>query len=403
MEHPHVRARTWARIDLDRLRANARAVGAQVGGVERILATVKADAYGHGAVEVARALVDEGVEWFGVATVAEGAELRDAGVVSRILVLSPTLSQQADAAVDAGLTLTVGSVECLEALDACAIRRGTKVWVHLPVDTGMGRDGVLPDDVSGIVERARKMEGIALEGISTHFPAADDLRRAFTLRQIRRMDHVLESVDPNRDLIRHMANSAGLLHFPDSVGDLVRPGLLLYGLFPAERNEGALSVSPVLNFYSRVVHVKTLPEKHPVSYGRTWYTSRPTRIATVAVGYADGFYRSLSGGRGCVLVGGARCPVRGAVTMDMTMVEVPADVDVTVGDEVVLVGTQGAERITAWEMAARRGTIPWEVLTDIGPRVPRVYREGGKSRRARALLGTDRVRDPIVGGHGAED
>lgn len=379
-------SRAWLEVDLDRLVQNTRTVGAHVGGRERILATVKADAYGHGVVFCARAFVEAGVGWLGVATVEEGIEIRRARLEVPTLVLSPIIVADALLAAAHGLSVTISSLVALEELAAQAT--GAELGVHVGVDTGMGREGALPAEALALIRRAQELPNVSLEGVFTHFPAADEGVRAFTLGQLDRFQRVLEEAGVAAGpVLRHAANSAAVLDFPESHLDLVRPGLLLYGLFPSAAVSRSIEVDPVLAFKSRVTHFKTIPAGHTVSYGRRFRAASATRVAVVAVGYADGYSRSLSCGRGEVLIAGRRLPVIGNVTMDQILVELPSDLAVEVGDEVTLLGRDGREQIDVIEMARWRNTIPWEVLTGIGPRVPRIYLAEDEMVGARTLLG----------------
>ncbi len=383
---PTTLARTWLEIDLDRLAANTAAVGRHVGGTERILATVKADAYGHGVVFCARAFVEAGVGWLGVATLEEGVEIRRAGLSAPILVLSPIGVEQVAAAAEHGLSITVSSVAYAE--EIARLTKTSPIGVHIGIDTGMGREGALPQEATALIHRAHSILTLRVEGVFTHFPSADEGERTFTLGQLERFEEILDAAGvAGEPLLRHAANSAGVLDFPESHLDLVRPGLLLYGLYPSGAVSRSVRVDPVLAFKSRVTHTKRIPVGHPVSYGRRYHAKRPTDIACVAVGYADGFSRRLSCERGEVLIDGRRHPVIGSVTMDQILVKLDSDSRVEVGDPVVLIGEQGTESIDVIEMAAKRDTIPWEVLTGIGPRVPRIYLREGVRVGARTLLG----------------
>ncbi|MAE69499.1 MAG: alanine racemase [Gemmatimonadetes bacterium] len=386
MTIPTTLARTWLEIDLDRLAANTAAVGRHVGGAERILATVKADAYGHGVVFCARAFVEAGVGWLGVATVEEGVEIRRAGLRAPVLVLSPIGVDEVAASAAHGLSITVSSVVYIEEIARVATQG--RIGVHIGIDTGMGREGALPEEASALIRRAYSIPELRVEGVFTHFPSADEGERAFTLGQLERFEAILNTAGvAGEPLLRHAANSAGVLDFPESHLDLVRPGLLLYGLYPSGAVSRTVRVDPVLAFKSRVTHIKRIPAGHPVSYGRRFHAERPTEIACVAVGYADGFSRRLSCERGEVLIDGRRHPVIGSVTMDQILVKLDGDSSVDVGDPVVLIGEDGAESIDVIEMAAIRETIPWDVLTGIGPRVPRIYLREGVRVGARTLLG----------------
>lgn len=382
--------RAWAEVDLDRLAANALNIARHVGGLERILATVKGDAYGHGAAEVSRRLHAIGVRRFGVATVEEGTELREAGVDGEILVLSPVLPEEVVAASAVDLSLTAGSLEFARAAHQVGEEMAfpCPLALHVGVDTGMGREGAMPADVSPIVARIRDSDHLRLAGLFTHFPSADDGRRAFTRRQIRQFSTLVERLGTEAAGVpRHAANSAAVLDYAESHLDFVRPGLLLYGIYPGPNVARAVEVSPVLSFWSRVIHLKSLPERHPVSYGRSFYTARDTRIASIGVGYGDGFFRAFSRGLGAVGVRGRRYEVCGNVTMDQVLIALGEEEAVEVGDPVLVLGEDAGLLLDADDLARALGTIPWEVLTAIGPRVPRVYVENGEPRRMRTLRG----------------
>lgn len=365
----------WGQVDLNAVRANARALVAAAAPAQ-LLAVVKADAYGHGAVPVARAALDAGATWLGVALVEEGVALREAGIDAPVLVLSEPAPDAADAVVAAHLTPVVYTELGIEALAkaVAAARPDTPLPVHLKVDTGMHRVGCAPEQVAALVEAVSTRPELTLEGLCTHFAVADEPDRSETNAQLGQFRALVEDLDRRglRPPIVHAANSAALLAFPDTRFDLVRVGIALYGVPPSTELADRVELTPVLSLRARVTHVKELPTGARVSYGLRYTLPRPGRVVTVPVGYADGVPRNLGTRGGEVLIGGHRYPIAGAVTMDQLMVDV-GDAPVEVGDEVVLLGTQGAETVTATEWAEHLGTIAYEIVSGIGPRVPRRY------------------------------
>ncbi len=367
---------TRAEIDLGALTRNHATLRAAAPGVD-VLAVVKADAYGHGAVPVSRALEAAGVRFLGVALVEEGLALREAGLQSDILVLGGAYEGGWELLLEHRMIPVVFRPEHLAALEAAARARGTTARAHLKVDTGMGRLGVLPADVPAFLEAARACRRVELQGLCSHFANADLADAALTGLQVSRFRTALGQMraagfEPRW---RHLSNSAGLLALPEARDgvemNLARPGLALYGLVPAPWLRPSRTLEPVLSWKTAVVHLKAVPAGTPVSYGSTWTAPRPSRIATLPVGYADGWSRLLSN-RGAVLVRGRRAPIVGRVCMDLCMVDVTDVPGAEVGDEVVLLGTQGAETQDAHQLAALQGTIAYDVLCAIGARVPRV-------------------------------
>jgi alanine racemase len=367
---------TRAEIDLGALTRNLQTLQTAAPGVD-VLAVVKADAYGHGAVPVSRALEAAGVRFLGVALVEEGLALRQAGLKSDILVLGGAYEGSWELMLEQGMIPVVFRPEHLSALDAASAARGTTARAHLKVDTGMGRLGVLPPDVPAFLEAARSCRRLSLEGLCSHFANADLADAALTEQQILRFRTALGQMraagfEPRW---RHLSNSAGLLALPEARDgmemNVARPGLALYGLQPAPWLRPPRVLEPVLSWKTSVVHLKTVPAGTPISYGSTWTAPRPSRIATLPVGYADGWSRLLSN-RGAVLVRARRAPIVGRVCMDLCMVDVTDLPGVEVGDEVVLIGRQGAEAQDAHQLAALESTIAYDVLCAIGARVPRV-------------------------------
>ncbi len=361
--------RTWAEVDLDALASNVRALSASVKPAA-LMAVVKADAYGHGAIEVSRAGLDAGATSLGVATIEEGIALRDAGVRVPMLILGELAAGDLPVALASEVDVTLGSVDSLDAWAAFVplVRTGR---VHLKVDTGMSRLGVLPEHVPHVLN-ALDLQGIPLYGCYTHLACADDPDPAFTREQLARFHRVLGEVRQRHPhVIVHAANSAATLAFPESHFDMVRVGLAVYGLYPGPHLRAQLRLRPAMTLKSRVVRVSRLDAGGTVSYGATYRTSAPTTIATIACGYGDGYPR-LTNHRSAVIIRGRRAPIVGRVTMDYLMVDV-GDGPVTTGDEVILFGHE----LTADEVASWAQTISYEILCRVGPRVSRVYlREG---------------------------
>ena len=371
---PHFRP-AWSEVDLGAVRANARVL-AETAAPAALLAVVKADGYGCGAVPVARAALDAGATWLGVALVEEGAALRAAGIDAPVLVLSEPPPEAAGAVVSAALTPVVYTELGIEALAKAVaeLSPDAALPVHLKVDTGMHRVGCPPEAVATLVDAIDGRPELVLDGICTHFAVADEPDRSESNEQLDQFRQVLHRVDATRGRPRliHAANSAALLAVPDARFDLVRAGIALYGVAPAPTLADRVSLTPVLSLRAQVTYVKTLPAGTRVSYGLRYELTRRSRIVTVPVGYADGVPRNL-GLRGAeVLIGGKRYPIAGTVTMDQLMVDV-GDAAVEVGDEVVLLGRQGDDEVTAEEWAERLDTIAYEIVTGIGPRVPRRY------------------------------
>jgi alanine racemase len=366
---------TIARVDLGAIEANVRAVRQHVGD-RSVLVAVKADAYGHGAVAVSRMLAETGTaDWLGVATVPEGIALRAAGITLPILKLSHVLSPiEAEAAVDADIALTVID-EAGARMASVAGGGRRRAQVHLKVDTGMRRIGVEPAGAVALARLLRTLPGIALEGVMTHLPISDaPAGDSFTDAQLSLFHEVAAAVQAEVGHLPyvHAANSGGICGHPESWGTLVRPGIMAYGSYPDHATPRTVPLRPALSLVSRVSYVKRISRGETVGYGRTWTATRDTCIATVPIGYADGYSRLLSN-RGSMLVGGERHPIAGRVCMDQTMLDLGPDTSVRAGDEVVAIGRQGQEEITAWDVADLMDTIPYEVTCLLAPRVTRVY------------------------------
>ncbi len=370
---------TRARIDLQALAHNARLAVRLAGPGRRVLAVVKADAYGHGAVETAGAVLAAGAAKLGVATPGEVRSLRAAGIEAPMLLLSEVSPDRAAEMTRLGCALTLYTLEYAAALEREAQRAGRRVAVHLKVDTGMGRVGIAPADALPFVARLRDFPHLVLEGLMSHPSEAERPRSTVTAGQIAAFSAVCDAVEAIASFVRwrHIANSALLLR-GDPPGNLVRPGIMLYGAAPAPDLPHAGDLRPVMSLLTSIAFLKRVPAGTPLSYGGTFTTSRTSLIATLPVGYADGYRRSFSN-HADILVRGRRAPVVGTVCMDLCLADVTGVPGVAVGDEVVLLGSQGDELITADELAAHAGTISYEIFCGVGARVPRVY-SGGPGR-----------------------
>jgi alanine racemase len=363
----------WAEVDLDAVARNVRLLKGQANGAA-LLAVVKANAYGHGAVAVARAALAAGADRLGVICVDEGEQLRRAGIAAPILVMGHTPATDAARLVDLSLTGTVASRETAEALARAAAQRGVRLGVHVKVDTGLNRYGLTPAEALALADWLRDLSSLEVEGLFTHFASADELDKGYTLDQYARFRQVAEGM--GWAPIRHVSNTATLLDMPELSLEMVRPGLGIYGLYPLGVARRDLGLVPALSLKSCIVRLNALAPGDPVSYGRTWRAARPSLIGLVMCGYADGLPRSLSS-RGSVLVRGQRVPIVGRICMDMCMVDVTDVMDVAAGDEVMLIGCQDEENISADEVAELAGTISYEILTGITARVPRLYLRAG--------------------------
>jgi alanine racemase len=364
---------TAALIDLDALTHNFREVHRRAQR-RKILAVVKAQAYGHGAVRIAKHLLGLGADILGVALLEEGRELREAGIDAPILVMGAVVPSQAKALVGLRLTPVVYTPAVARALSNAAIALKTQIPVHVKIDTGMGRVGIAPEAAAAFVQELLDLEGIIVQGLMTHFADADLRDKQFAFKQMSRFETLLKELDAKGVAIplRHAANSAALLDYQQALFTMVRPGLMLYGYNPLEEKPAGVDLLPVLSLVTRIAFFKKVPAGIPISYGRTFVTKRESLIATIPIGYADGYSRGLSN-KAEALVRGVRASVAGRVCMDMCMLDVTDVPGVCEGDEVVLIGKQGNERITADDIAVKTGTIAYEVLCDIGSRVPRVY------------------------------
>jgi Alr-MurF fusion protein len=364
---------TWVEIDLDAIAGNTRRVKEIVGPGVELMAVLKADAYGHGAVKVARTALNNGAGMLGVASLSEAVVLREAGNTAPVLILGYTPAWQAREAILRDVRVTVYDLDIARALDRAAADLGATVRVHVKVDTGMGRLGLLPDEVGAFFDAIRGLEHVQVEGIFTHFSVADSEDKAYTRDQLSKFEQVLAALaqDHPPPQYVHAANSAGTLSIPEARFNLVRVGIALYGLDPSPDEPLPGGFQPALAWKSTVAQAKTLPPGSSIGYGRAYVTTGEERIAIIPVGYADGFRRAPQHW-GEVLVKGQRAPIVGRISMDQAAVNVTHIPDVRIGDEVVLIGRQGDERITAEDVATRLGTINYEVVSAILARVPRM-------------------------------
>jgi alanine racemase len=378
--------RVWAEVYLDRISHNYKLIKQKVERAE-IMAAIKADAYGHGAVEVARTLEAEGIYMFGVASLEEGIELRKAGITSKILVLSPIIYSQIDALLEYNLIPTISELGFFKLLDKKLRVRQKPMVVHIEVDTGMTRTGIPYRDAHSTIQKIDTSPFITIEGIFSHFPLAD-ADGSFTKKQIEEFNDLIKnlkrvSINPH---FVHIANSAGIFRYGRSHFNLVRPGIALYGLNSSPEVNFAEKFLPAMVLKSRVVNLRKVSNGTAVSYGHTYKTKRKSIIATVSVGYGDGYPRALSN-CGEVLINGVRAPIIGTVCMDLIMIDVTDIKGVKVGDIVTLIGKDGCEMVTAEECAVKSNTIVYEITSGIGPRVARVFKVRDRVISVRNLLG----------------
>lgn len=366
--------RAAAYIDLGILEENYRIIRDRMPQGVKVLCVVKADAYGHGAIQVSRRLEGSGVDYLGVATVDEGMELRKAGIKCPVLVMSGILPWDSEEPFyEYDLAPVIYDTGMMEKLKGSRSRSGKRLKVHIKVDTGMGRLGFRPEEVPHIVRAMKEMPHVEIEGCMSHF-SSSEVRDEYGLNQVKIFERSLQAMNEEGVIpkIAHMANSGAITNYPEGYFDMIRVGISLYGSHPARELSAKLPVRQVVRFVSRVALIREFPPGSPLSYGRTFTTGDRTRIAYIPVGYADGYPRALSN-RGLVLIKGKRCNIVGRVCMDWFLVDITGLRDVVTGDEVVLLGSGGTLTITADEIAEYAGTIPYEILCKISKRVARVY------------------------------
>ena len=380
----------WMEVNLDNLAYNVRQIKNNIKDPTLIMGIVKADAYGHGAAEVARVLLEEEVKRLGVAVLDEAIALRQEGIDVPILILGYTPPQLFDKVLEYRITPTLYNYQDALKLSELASKNGSSVKVHLKLDTGMGRIGMIPgQDSLDMVSNIYKLPGIIIEGIFTHFSVADEKDKTYTREQFKKFTEFVSALkERGIDIpLRHAGNSAASIDLPETHLDMVRPGVILYGLYPSDEVEKErLSLKPLATLKTVIAHVKTVPPGTSVGYGRKYISAGERVIATLPIGYADGYTRLLSG-KASVLVHGVRAPLAGNICMDQCMIDVTGIEDVKVGDEVVLIGRQGDEVIPAEELASLLGTINYEIMCMIGKRVPRVYIKDGKVQKIKIGVG----------------
>ncbi len=365
----------WAEVNLDNIKFNLKQVKKNIPDSTKIMAVVKADGYGHGVLPVAQAALEAGADRLAVALPEEGKELRENGFKLPIQILGEVLPNQIPILIENDLIPTISKIDTVERLNELAAKKDIIKKVHVKIDTGMGRIGVFPDEAVAFIKKVNSFENIDIEGIMTHFAKADEKDKSYTYKQWERFKSVIDELK-KVDIeipIKQAANSATIIDLPEFSLNMVRPGIMMYGLRPSHEVDESFKLRPALSWKAKIVYLKEVPPGTGISYGATYITKRKAKIATIPMGYADGFSRLLSN-KGEVLINGKRAPIRGRVCMDQFMVDV-TDIDkVNIGDEVVLIGKQGNDELTATEMADLIGTINYEITCDITKRVPRVYK-----------------------------
>ena len=371
---PYPKRPTSCQINLGALRSNYQLIKEETAKGCKILAVVKADAYGHGAVQISRELENMGVDYLGVAILEEALELRKAGIKSPIMILTGIFKGQEEALFDYDLTPVVYTLESAERINIEAMKRKKSCAIHIKIDTGMGRLGVGADKAISLLAAVSKMEGIRIEGLATHFSSADDPQKTSTARQIKLFTSIAEEAGRlGIDVpLRHAANSAGIFHFPESHFNMLRPGISLYGISPSSVMKSKDSLKPVMSLRTKVMEIRKIEKGETVSYGETYVAKNKATIAVLPVGYADGYRRELSN-IGEVVINGRRAKVAGRVCMDMTMIDITGIDEVKKEDDVYLMGGNFKNAVSAEEIADIAGTIPYEILCGISQRVTRVY------------------------------
>ncbi len=373
------RYRSWVEIDLDSFRQNLAEVKRLVGPGIKFLQAVKADAYGHGAIEISRAAVKNGVYALGVANADEGVQLRVGGIEAPIIILSPSTKDEIDEIIKYDLIPSISDMLFAVELSAKLVEKGERIPVHIEVDTGMGRGGTISGNAIDMVKAVIELPNIELEGLFSHLSVSEAPDDEYNALQWKRFSEILGKLEKEGITIplRHLSNSGGVLDFPSFNLDMVRPGIMTYGGYPGPGLEAKANLAPVMTFKTSVVILKDFPAGYSIGYGRTYVTERSSRIATIPVGYGDG-YGVVMSNRGEALVRGKRAPIVGRISMDMCTVDVTDIPGCEIGDEVVLMGRQGEEYISATEIAEKAGTISYEILCALGKRAPRVFVDKGK-------------------------
>jgi len=374
---------TIAEINLDALEYNFSQIRKRIGKEAKILAVVKANAYGHGAVRISIKLENLGVDFLGVATCEEGIELREAHLTVPIIVLGGFFKGQCNYTKQYDLIPVIYNLESAEELSHCARKSNSRIKIHVKIDTGMGRLGILPSETKVFFQRLKKLNNLEIEGVLSHLADNNQDNHSgweFTQRQAMLFKQQIEQLHQMglHPPYEHLANSAAIIDKNTDLFNVVRPGIMLYGAYPAKRFKQVIDLKPVMNLKTKIISLKKVSPGTSISYGRTFKCKKESLIATLPIGYADGYSRFLSH-KGEVLIRGRKAPIVGVVCMDMVMVDVTEVQGVSLDDEVVLMGSQGHEKITAEEIAEKIGTISYEVLCGISSRVPRIYSKGGRT------------------------
>ncbi len=379
----------WLEINLDAIAHNVKKIRQIVGNNTQIIAVVKANAYGHGAIEVSETLLENGVTMLGVGVIEEGIVLREAGIKAPILICGLTTNEQLESLVMYNLTATVCDLKAAKILSRIASKKKKKARIHIKIDTGMGRLGIPSKDTLNFVKEIGKMENIEIEGIFTHFAATNEEDGNYTRKQFEKYKKALLELERGRINIplKHVANSTAILNSSRFHLNAVRPGMIVYGLFPSPKTKQIVQLRPAAEFKTKIIFLKEVSAGKSIGYGGTYTTTKPTRIATLPVGYADGYSWLLSN-KGKVLVRGERAPIIGRICMDLCMIDVSHIGGVQIGDEVVLWGKQGSKMISAEEVAQKIGSIVYEVICMVDKeRVPKVFIRNGKPFKVKSLLG----------------
>jgi len=372
--------KSWVEIDLDNFRHNGKEIRRLIGPHAGMLQVVKADAYGHGAIEISKFALKNGVSCLGVANADEGVQLRVSGIDAPILILSPSTVSEINEIVKYDLIPSVSDLDFARKLDERFGEEGREVVVHIEVDTGMGRGGTIHSEAVDTIRDIYNLPHVTVEGIFSHLSTSEEESDDYNERQWLLFREVLESLEQEgiEIPVKHFSNSGAILNFSDYTMDMVRPGIMTYGIYPSSLTEEKAELLPVMSFKTSVVLLKQFPEGHNIGYGKAYVTTKPTTIATIPVGYGDGYGFILSN-RGEALIRGRRAPLVGRISMDMCTIDVSHIPDCRVGDEVVLLGRQGSEYISANEIADKAQTISYEVLCALGKRAPRVFVNKGKT------------------------
>jgi alanine racemase len=380
---------TWIEVNLDAIAQNVKNIKKLIGEKKELMAVVKVNAYGHDILEVSPVVLENGATRLAVARLEEAIFLRKSGITVPILVLGLTLKEQAEFLVSYDITPAVCEFEMIEKLSESAVQMNKMTKIHLKVDTGMGRIGIFPYNVLRFIKRIKALKKVEIEGIFTHFSVADEKDKFYTEEQFRKFIEILTILEKEgiKIPIKHVGNSATILDLPHMWLDMVRPGIAIYGLYPSKEVKKSINLIPAQQFKTKIVFIKELPLGESISYGRTYITKRRMRVASLPVGYADGYNRLLSN-QGEVLVRGQRVPIIGRVCMDQCMIDVTNLTQVEIGDEVVLWGRQGEEMITVEEIAQKIRTINYEIVhMPDKKRVPKLFIRDGKPWKVKTMLG----------------